>query len=153
MSFGSIEEIIDYAIAREKEAVEFYESISERESFAATKKTLKEFAGEERKHQKMLEDFSADKDKLAGYKYEWIPDIKRSDYMVDIEYREGMNYPELLRLAMKREEMALKMYQNLAGKTDDDACIKLFKVLCQEEAKHKSILETIYDDHMAAQGD
>ena len=29
----------------------------------------------------------------------------------------------------------------------------LFKVLCQEEAKHKLALETMYDDYMAEMGD
>ena len=29
----------------------------------------------------------------------------------------------------------------------------LFKILCQEEAKHKLALETMYDDYMAELGD
>ena len=31
--------------------------------------------------------------------------------------------------------------------------LNVFKMLCQEEAKHKNILETLYDDFMATQGD
>ena len=58
-----------------------------------------------------------------------------------------------LRLAMKREEKALRLYNELAQKTDDEACIQVFKLLSQEEAKHKQFLETMYDDFMAAQGD
>jgi len=30
---------------------------------------------------------------------------------------------------------------------------RLFRMLAQEEAKHKLALETIYDDFMASQGD
>ena len=54
---------------------------------------------------------------------------------------------------MKREEKSLKLYNELAEKTDNEDLIKMFKVLSQEEAKHKLTLETLYDDYMAEQGD
>jgi rubrerythrin len=90
---------------------------------------------------------------VEEYKFKWIPDMKRSDYMVELKYEDGMNYVDILRLAMKREEQALKMYNELQKKTDNPENIKLLKVLCQEEAKHKLFLESLYDDHMAEQGD
>ena len=153
MSFNSIEEIISYATEKEKEAAEFYEDVSKQEPFSGARETLEGFAKEERKHQAMLENFSDNKEKIAKYKYKWIPDMKRSDYMVDIEYEKGMHYIDILRLAMKREEKALQLYNFLMSKTDDDDFIKLFKLLAQEEAKHKQTLETLYDDFMAEQGD
>jgi len=153
MDFNSIEEILNYAIKREKEAAEFYEEISRKEDFSGTKESFEEFAKEERKHQTMLEDFSVNKEKINEYKLEWITDIKRSDYLVDIEYEKGMHYTDILRLAMKKEEKALKLYNDLMQKTDNESVIKLFKVLAQEEAKHKGFLEGLYDDYMADQGD
>jgi rubrerythrin len=54
---------------------------------------------------------------------------------------------------MKREEKALKLYNQFLDQADSDEAKKLFKVLCQEEAKHKLALETIYDDYMAEMGD
>ncbi len=153
MDFNSTEEIINYAIEKEKDAVQFYEEISRQEAFSGTKETFEEFAKEERKHQAMLEDFSINKEKIADYKLEWINDIKRSDYLVDIEYEPGMHYTDILRLAMKREEKALKLYNDLAQKTDNEDVIKLFQILSQEEAKHKGFLEGLYDDYMAEQGD
>lgn len=153
MNFNSIEEILEYAIEKEKEAVEFYEDISRQEPFSGTRETFEEFAREEKKHQTLLEDFSENKQKIAEYQYKWIPDLKRSDYLVDIEYVKGMHYTDILRLAMKREEKALQLYNELAGKADSDDFIKLFKLMAQEEAKHKRVLETIYDDFMAEQGD
>ena len=35
----------------------------------------------------------------------------------------------------------------------DSTSINLFKLLAQEEAKHKQTFETLYDDHMAQLGD
>ena len=64
-----------------------------------------------------------------------------------------MAYHELLMLAMKREEKALALYNELLAKVDTPESQKIFKMLCQEEAKHKLALETMYDDYMAEMGD
>ena len=153
MSFKSIDEILAYAIEKEIEAAEFYETLSRQEPFSGAKEMFGEFAAEERKHQALLENFSTDKEKIATYQFKWVPDMKRSDYMVDLTYEPGMGYADIVRLAMKREENALKLYNDLAKKTSDAAGIQIFKMLSQEEAKHKQFLETMYDDFMAAQGD
>ena len=153
MNFNSFEEILDFAIEREKQAVSFYQKLVDRETFPASRQTLAEFVEEERKHQVLLEEFKAGKRDFVEYDFEWIPDIKRSDYIVDMKYEPGMDFAEVLRLAMKREEKALELYNELAGKADKPDFVNVFKMLCQEEAKHKQILETIYDDFMAEQGD
>ncbi len=153
MNFNSVEEIINYAIEKEKEAVQFYEEISRQEAFSGTREMFEGFAKEERKHQAMLEDFSTNQEKISEYKLEWITDIKRSDYLVDIEYEKGMHYTDILRLAMKKEEKALKLYNDLMQKADNENVIKLFQLLAQEEAKHKGYIEGLYDDYMAGQGD
>jgi len=153
MNFESLVEILKYAIEKEKEAAEFYLEISRQEPFAGAKETFEQFAAEERKHQVLLEEFEANKEKIAEYELKWIPDMKRSDYMVDMEYEKGMHYTDILRLAMKREQKALKLYNELQTKTQDEAYLKLFKILAQQEAKHKRALETLYDNYMAEQGD
>jgi len=153
MNFESIEEILTFAIEKEREAAEFYEEVAQQESFAGAKKTFLEFAAEERKHQAMLEDFEGSREKIKAYKLKWVPDIKRSDYLVEMTYEKGMHFTDILRLAMKREEKALALYNELQRKTDQDEYVKMFKILAQEEAKHKRYLETLYDDFMAEQGD
>ncbi len=90
---------------------------------------------------------------VGDYKFKWITDIKRSNYAVELEYRHGMGYNEILMLAMKREEKALSLYNQFQEQADTEAGKDLFKVLCQEEAKHKLALETMYDDYMAGMGD
>ena len=64
-----------------------------------------------------------------------------------------MAYNEILMLAMKREEKALKLYNDFQAQADTEAGTNMFKILCQEEAKHKLALETMYDDYMAQLGD
>jgi len=80
--------------------------------------------------------------------------LRRKGYIVlDIDYRPGMGYNEILMLAIKREEKALKLYNDFLQKVDSEASRTLFKMLCQEEAQHKLALETMYDDYMAQMGD
>lgn len=153
MSFQSFEEIIRFAIEKEKEAVAFYEDASHQETYSGAKKAFEEFANEERKHEALLEGLLKGEKKLSDYKFEWIPDIKRSNYIEDMDYEKGMTYPDMLRLAMKREEKSLQLYRDLSEKTDNAELLKVLKLLRQEEAKHKLALETLYDDHMAKLGD
>lgn len=153
MSFESFEEIINFAIEKEKEAAAFYDDVSRQEPYSGARETFEDFAKEELKHQAMLEGFRKGETRVSEYKFKWIPDLKRSDYMVDLEYEKGMPYTDILRLAAKREEKALKLYNELREKSETEDLSKVFKVLCQEEAKHKLKLETLYDDYMAKMGD
>ena len=155
MQFKDLDAILDFAIENEIEAAEFYARLSEETSMSGAKQMLAEFSEEERKHQALLEKV---KNKgfdeiVADYNFRWITDLRRSDYLVDIEYRAEMAFNEILLLAMKREEKALALYNTLQDNAPGEESKKLFKMLCQEEANHKLKLETIYDDYMAQMGD
>ncbi|MEZ4529126.1 MAG: ferritin family protein [Desulfobacterales bacterium] len=155
MEFKDVNEVIDFAIEKEHEAAAFYRDAAKQESFSGSKEMLEEFAKEEDKHARLLNDVKSGtvgKD-VAGYKFKWIPDMKRSDYVDDVAYKPGMGYRDLLLLAIKREEKALKLYQGMRSKAEGEEAKKVFNILCQEEANHKLKLETMYDDHMAAMGD
>lgn len=155
MQFENLEAIIDFAIEKEKEAADFYTGLSKEAAFSGSGKMFEEFAVEEGKHEQMLQKFKAEglTDSIAEYQLKWVTDIKRSDYAVDLEYTTGMGYNEILMLAMKREEKALKLYNDFLKQADTEEGRKIFKILCQEEAKHKLALETMYDDYMAQMGD
>lgn len=155
MEFENLDAILDFAVEKEIEAAEFYTSISKQEIFSGAGKMFEEFAQEERKHQRLLEEYKTKGATVSmkEYDFKWITDIKRSNYVVDLEYRPGMVYNEILMLAMKREEKALKLYNDFLAQADSDESRTLFKILCQEEAKHKLALETMYDDYMAKMGD
>ncbi|MFH1985075.1 MAG: ferritin family protein [Pseudomonadota bacterium] len=155
MGFKTIKEILDFAIEKESEAAAFYTECAAMESMSGIKEMLLEFAGQEKKHEKMLKQMVSGGvvEGVKEYKLKWITDIKRSNFVVDLTYEPGMAYNALLMLAAKREEKALELYNQLLANAQDDASKKLFKVLCQEEAKHKLFLETTYDDYMAEMGD
>ncbi len=151
MEFGSVDEIIKFAIGNEKEAVDFYTSLAKEATRASLKETFDRFAQEEEKHVSLLEDMAGNKEKIDSYEFAKIPDLKISDYMVEIEYKPGMPMPEILKIAMKREEKAVKLYSMMADQTDKADVKKVFNILVQEEAKHKLALESMYDDYLADQ--
>ncbi len=149
MSFKTAGDVLNYALEKEIEAAEFYENLSKKEDFPPAKEVFAEFAGHERKHEKLIQNFSKDNSKIENYSFRNITDLKISDYLVDIEYEEGMPYNELLILAMKREEKAFKLYTDLIDQSEDEDVKKLFQILSSEEADHKNTIEKIYDDFFA----
>jgi rubrerythrin len=155
MEFKTLDDILDFAISKEEEAEQFYLSLCDEETLSGNRKTFQEFAREEKKHVELLQTLKAGGvvEGIEDYQFKWIKDIKRSDLLVDMEYEKGMNYRDILMLAIKREEKALKLYNDLQDRAETEASRNVFKILCQEEAKHKLALESMYDDFMAALGD
>lgn len=151
MDFKTVEEIINYAMDKEKEAAEFYGKAKDDKNYEAINDMLSDFAREEIKHYDMLKNIGKDKKKIESYTFKTITDLKISDLMTEITYKPGVSYQDLLRVAMKREEEAYKFYNGLIDKTDNEELKKIFKILAQEESKHKLKLETWYDDFLAKQ--
>lgn len=151
MEFESVDDILNFAKDREKEAVDFYISLAEEATRASLKETFERFAKEEEKHIALLSDMSDNKGMIDAYEIKKIPNLKISDYMVEIEYKQGMPMPDILKIAMKREEKAVKLYSMLGDETDNADAKKIFQILVQEESKHKLALESMYDDYLADQ--
>ncbi len=155
MDFNSLTAIIDFAISQEQEAADFYRRVGEKEVREGKKHLFLQFAGEEDKHRRILENLKSGDagSTLDNYHFTWITDIKRSNYVADLVYTPGMPYRDILMLAAQREENALALYNLLLEKAEDEAVRKVFKMLCQEEAKHKLALEGTLDAYMAEMGD
>ena len=84
-----------------------------------------------------------------GVKAEDIPEVQDlmiSDYLVEGDLTDSMNYQDIIILAMKREEKSHNLYTHLAERVTDGDLKNLFLKLASEEAKHKLHFEKIYDD-------
>ena len=139
-------EIIQFAIEREIESMNFYTRASQRVKLSGTKELFEDFAKQEEKHKQKLEAYREGKIVLA--KIQSIPDLKISDYLVDTELTPEIPYADILRVAMKREERSVKLYTDLKEKNEDKGLVELFTFLVQEEMKHKLYLEKLYDDEI-----
>jgi rubrerythrin len=143
--FNSIDEILDFAIAGEAEAVEFYSDLAEKMDNPAMREVFEGFAKEELGHKVRLEEVKRGNIQPKG---EDVADLKIADYMVDVEPKPDMDYQSAIILAMKKEKAAFKLYTKLASKMQDAELRKMFLSLAQEEAKHKLRFEIEYDDEI-----
>ena len=142
--FNSIDEILDFAINAEQEAVDFYTNLSGRSKNEQMKKVFVDFAGEEMKHKaKLLEVKEKGSFRMPEGK---VRDLKISDYVVDVKPTPDMTYPDALVLAMKKEKDAFRLYLLLSEESSDPPMKNLFLSLAQEESRHKLRFELEYDD-------
>jgi rubrerythrin len=139
-------EIIQFAIQREIESMDFYDKASKIVKHSGTKDLFLDFMKQEEGHKKKLEEVQAGKIVLG--KIEKIPNLKISDYMVETELKPDISYGDILRVAMKREERSVKLYTDLNEKNQDENLKNLFTFLIQEESKHKYYVEKLYDDEV-----
>ena len=144
MSFSNLQEIIRFAIDKEKDAQTFYRSAASLSNYPGISSLFLELAEEEANHQKLLKELP-DPSNLPESSQS-ILDLKISDYLVDLKFHKEMKYQEVMILAMKNEERSLKFYRAWETKTQDPAQKKLFSYLADQEAQHKYRLESVYDE-------
>jgi len=146
MDEKKFQEILRFAIEKEIVSVDFYTQASQVVKYSGTKELFLDFAEQEKGHRKLLEDLSMGK--VIQAKIEPIPNLKISDYLIDVGFKPDLSYAEILRMAMKREEQSVKLYTALKEPVQDEGLKKVFFFLVQEETKHKYRLEKIYDDEI-----
>lgn len=142
--FNSIDDILDFAINNEQNAVDFYNELAGTSKNEEMKAVFTQFAKEEMGHKAWLT-----KVKTEGtftIQTEKVLDLKMSDYLLDVQPKPDMSYEEALILAMKREKNAFKLYTHIADKAPTPELKKMFQSLAIEESKHKLRFEIEYDD-------
>ena len=141
-TFGSVDEIFDFAIDRETEAIQLYKDLAARVDKPEMQKVLEDFAEEESEHKAKLE--AVRKGELA-LKEEAVGDLGIVDNIGGGDPRPDMSYADVLVLAMKKEKVSYKLYLDLAAITQDRGLKDMFMLLAQEEAHHKLRFELEYD--------
>ncbi len=143
-TFGSVDEILDFAIKEEQEAADFYMDLAGKMDKPWMKEVFEDFSAEERGHlQKLLSVKMGQRLLPAAEK---VMDLKIADYLVDVEPSEEMGYQDALILAMKKEKAAFKLYTDLAAAANKEDMKKSLLALAQDEARHKLRFEIEYDN-------
>ena len=146
MDILEFNEIIDFAVAREEEAVHFYRDLATQAKFSAHKKMLSEFEAMEMGHIIMLENIR--RNGIASGEIKKVRNLKISEYLSTEDANLDFSYQNILIRAMKREEASVKLYSELGRRFADLELQKLFAQLTAEEAGHKLRFETLYDEWM-----
>ncbi len=144
-TFESVDAVLDFAIEREQEAVDFYQGLAEQTDNASMKKTLTAFAGVELGHKEKLLAAKVGCVELVSGRT--VVDLKIADYLVDVQPGPDMSFQDALVVAMKREKAAMDLYTDLAQMVSDSGLQALFTKLAREEKTHKLSFETAYEEH------
>lgn len=144
--FNSIEQVLDFAIKQEQNAVDFYHQLSEHAQNPEMKEVFHEFALEEIKHKARLQ--SIKDQKLFIMPDDKVADLKIGDYVEGITPAKDMDYRDALIVAMKREKAAFILYTSLANRTKDTDLRNVFESLALEESRHKLRFEVEYDEYI-----
>lgn len=146
--FENINDILDFAIAREQGAVDFYTRLASDVSNTEMRDIFLQFAKEEMGHKAFL--MKVKKEGAFEISSEKLADIKISDYLIpEVKEVDKLTYPEALVLAARREKAAHELYKKLSTSVDDPNYARIFENLAIEELKHKIRFETEYDDYLS----
>ena len=146
MKFKSVDEVLDYAIDKEEDARQFYLDLAAKMDREYMKKIFEQFSREEKGHKAKLQAVKEGKLMLKSEKK--VMDLQIGDHLEAVDLDASIDYQQALILAMKAEKNAYKLYNDLAGSTDDENLKSMFFTLAQEEAKHKLRFEIEYDDYV-----
>ncbi len=143
--FETINDILDFAIDQEEQAVDFYNEMADNARSDDMKRIFEEFAREEMAHKAKL--INVKKTGLYTSEVETVQDLKIADYVVVSKKTiSQLTYEDALVLAMKKEKSAFKLYSNLAERAPNAEVKELFQALALEESKHKLSFELEYDE-------
>ena len=144
INFKDLNDVLDFAIKNEQEAVDFYSNLSNKLENQQMKAVFEEFAQEEVRHKMRLTKIK--EDGIITISNEEVDDLKIADYTVTHAPHPDMTYEEALVLAMGKEKAAFKLYMKLSDRVSDAGLKDLFKSLAVEESKHKLRFELEYDE-------
>jgi rubrerythrin len=140
----NITEIIEFAIDREIEAETFYLEIAAKTTKEAMRGLFVGFAAEEKRHQQILKGVLTSGETQVQVKK--VSDYKISETVEKAELTDDMTMADVFSIAIKKEEEAMMLYQQLAKDSISDGSRKLFESLARMEQGHKVKMEEFYTD-------
>ncbi len=141
--FGSVADIIAFAIEREKEAAEGYGRMAGLAATPGLKELLLSLRGEEESHRKLLEGLT--NAQIADLSPAFTPDLGLVDLTVEEPVAPDMTLQDLLLFAARKEKRAVELYEKLAGMARSEAQRGVFEFLAGQERTHKLKIETEYE--------
>ena len=138
----SFDEVMDFAVNAEIEAVNFYRILADFVEKPEMADMLSGLASQESEHKAKLEAIKAGR--IAIDEKE-VGDLGITNHAEDVKPYAKMNYIHLLVIGMKKEETARKLYTDLATVAQTQELRDIFLILAQEEAEHKMRFELEYD--------
>lgn len=138
--------IIDFAIEKEQEAIDFYNELLLQVKLPNIQKEIQNIVLMEQGHINYLNTMRiVDQDCFSQNQTQRL---NLSDYYEEPVTYKNMDYPTLLLLAIKREDKAKKLYMDLASYSSDIKVRNIFSTLSKEEENHQIYFEQIYNENV-----
>jgi rubrerythrin len=137
-NISSVGEILEFAISREVEANQLYISMAKSIVNPEMREVCEDLAKEELEHKAKLE-------LELMKKGEVVSDFNISNYVMDVDNNMDMDYEQLLLFAIKKEQLSIDIYTDLAAIVKDKESRDTLLSLAEEETEHKQRFEIEYD--------
>jgi rubrerythrin len=151
MGSDTLQSVIDLAIQREEEALNFYLSLCSVVQDKTAKDTLKYLAEEEAGHKAFLvkckEQMSCD----VVLRPDFPVDYKVAEHLKQPDIKKDLNSEEVFLIAANRELNAHNFYKDLADLYPKGQVKELLSRMASEEMKHKEKMEYLYANTAFAQ--
>ena len=140
-------DILQFAIERETDSYNFYVRTKEHVETSNARTFFDQLAKQELVHKQKLESMSMSKELLIDLSALNIGDYTVTEQFAD-DMQYHMEYQQILLLAIKREEMSVRLYRDMGRVVKDPDKQHLFGVLMQEEQRHGEGLQIEYDAYV-----
>ena len=147
IKFGSIEEILVFAVNKEEASYLFYTDMARTTEDKDVSRLFENFAKEELDHREQLRLEIMKMGKVVSTDDDWS-DRTRAGYAVESDLPEDFSYIDALKLAIAKESAAFKLYIDLLRLTEDEEAIEMFTALAEDEVRHKIGFQSEYEKHM-----
>ncbi|HEY3298817.1 MAG TPA: ferritin family protein [Armatimonadota bacterium] len=146
MLFEKLEDILDFAIAKEIEAVDFYGRLAVKVKDRNIYDELMKMAAMEEKHRDWLQENSVAL--VSSNSDVPVQNLKTADFTIEPQPAADLTWPDIINLAMHREATAVNLYENLAQIVTDPSAKQMFLNLASEESRHRLYFETLWDEEV-----
>ena len=144
MTDSTLKNILERAIQSEEHSYNTYTHLAGKVDRPESKKLLESLAQQELKHKEMLESF--DPRAAGAFKPEKIEDQKIAEFLAAAPLDTSASVQDVVLFAMKKEQAAYEFYARMGEFSPPAEAKGLFDRLAGEELKHKTSLETLYED-------
>jgi rubrerythrin len=142
----SIEEIIDFAIQRERDAQANYLSYAGRTERRGFSDLLLKMAEMEKAHELKLVALKQGQNTAALFSPPEGEDLGLAEMLVEVPFSADMDYGDFLVLVIQKEREAENLYRKLESLTNSPDVRSLFGLLADEERKHRDWAQERYDE-------
>jgi rubrerythrin len=129
-------EILDFAIAREVGAYNFYMHLSEQQNDVVTANLFKALADEELEHKSKLQLEVMKQGRVVKTSGNWSR-FEKEYPSIDVKDEQDISYRKALEIAIEREGMSFRLYADMAARLTDEQSRNMLFSLAEEEVSHK----------------